>query len=551
MKTKVASLLLVLLLLFSSFALAAVAESKVLEIEAVASASPGDTVFVTVKTSQKYSLVGGIRMALLYDTSKFSYVVGSRSVKASGIDADSVTPDKDSGGKLHFVWEGYNGINLDGSIVTYQFKALDTTTDTADFNLCIYEIYKADENYTPIVDVSSPLYVKHTVSFAEPDAQVETVKTIISSIGTVTYSDKSKSAIDAAFAAYNALTVLQQKQVTNYSDLVKALETYNTLKKESIQNANNAAAESYRNTYKTVLSLTRDTVTLNDKAAIEQALTAWDEIKLVDVKGILVAERNLLKLLTTRITELEKIKEDEEYEQQLKAEAVVLAEEFRQAYQYVLSLTEDTVGISDRMGVSSALGEIESMAFVNTYVVDILKPEYELLEKLLEKIDNLQIEEDPESSKAVTEADNFTRLFGWVLNLTEEQVTADDYADLVVAQTFFKLLSSDAKELLPGVEKLLDSLVAKAEELANSEDDTDTSDPQNTVVTETQKVTETETVTETVTKTKYSKQGISPMVLWSVVIFTVSITALALSAFNYFTKRRIYLSEMQEMEEDI
>ena len=551
MKTKVASLLLVLLLLFSSFALAAVAESKVLEIEAVASASPGDTVFVTVKTSQKYSLVGGIRMALLYDTSKFSYVVGSRSVKASGIDADSVTPDKDSGGKLHFVWEGYNGINLDGSIVTYQFKALDTATDTADFNLCIYEIYKADENYTPIVDVSSPLYVKHTVSFAEPDAQVETVKTIISSIGTVTYSDKSKSAIDAAFAAYNALTVLQQKQVTNYSDLVKALETYNTLKKESIQNANNAAAESYRNTYKTVLSLTRDTVTLNDKAAIEQALTAWDEIKLVDVKGILVAERNLLKLLTTRITELEKIKEDEEYEQQLKAEAVVLAEEFRQAYQYVLSLTEDTVGISDRMGVSSALGEIESMAFVNTYVVDILKPEYELLEKLLEKIDNLQIEEDPESSKAVTEADNFTRLFGWVLNLTEEQVTADDYADLVVAQTFFKLLSSDAKELLPGVEKLLDSLVAKAEELANSEDDTDTSDPQNTVVTETQKVTETETVTETVTKTKYSKQGISPMVLWSVVIFTVSITALALSAFNYFTKRRIYLSEMQEMEEDI
>lgn len=551
MKTKVASLLLVLLLLFSSFALAAVAESKVLEIEAVASASPGDTVFVTVKTSQKYSLVGGIRMALLYDTSKFSYVVGSRSVKASGIDADSVTPDKDSGGKLHFVWEGYNGINLDGSIVTYQFKALDTATDTADFNLCIYEIYKADENYTPIVDVSSPLYVKHTVSFAEPDAQVETVKTIISSIGTVTYSDKSKSAIDAAFAAYNALTVLQQKQVTNYSDLVKALETYNTLKKESIQNANNAAAESYRNTYKTVLSLTRDTVTLNDKAAIEQALTAWDEIKLVDVKGILVAERNLLKLLTTRITELEKIKEDEEYEQQLKAEAVVLAEEFRQAYQYVLSLTEDTVGISDRMGVSSALGEIESMAFVNTYVVDILKPEYELLEKLLEKIDNLQIEEDPESSKAVTEADNFTRLFGWVLNLTEEQVTADDYADLVVAQTFFKLLSSDVKELLPGVEKLLDSLVAKAEELANSEDDTDTSDPQNTVVTETQTVTETETVTETVTKTKYSKQGISPMVLWSVVIFTVSITALALSAFNYFTKRRIYLSEMQEMEEDI
>ena len=372
MKTKVASLLLVLLLLFSSFALAAVAESKVLEIEAVASASPGDTVFVTVKTSQKYSLVGGIRMALLYDTSKFSYVVGSRSVKASGIDADSVTPDKDSGGKLHFVWEGYNGINLDGSIVTYQFKALDTATDTADFNLCIYEIYKADENYTPIVDVSSPLYVKHTVSFAEPDAQVETVKTIISSIGTVTYSDKSKSAIDAAFAAYNALTVLQQKQVTNYSDLVKALETYNTLKKESIQNANNAAAESYRNTYKTVLSLTRDTVTLNDKAAIEQALTAWDEIKLVDVKGILVAERNLLKLLTTRITELEKIKEDEEYEQQLKAEAVVLAEEFRQAYQYVLSLTEDTVGISDRMGVSSALGEIESMASITKFGLNLL-----------------------------------------------------------------------------------------------------------------------------------------------------------------------------------
>ena len=551
MKTKVASLLLVLLLLFSSFAIVAAAESKVLEIEAVASASAGDTVFVTVKTSQKYSLVGGIRMALLYDTSKFSYVVGSRSVKASGIDADSVTPDKDSGGKLHFVWEGYNGIDLDGSIVTYQFKALDTATDTADFNLCIYEIYKADENYTPIVDVSSPLYVKHTVSFAEPDAQVEAVKKIISSIGTVTYSDKSKSDIDAAFAAYNALTVLQQNQVTNYSDLVKALETYNTLKKESIQNANNAAAESYRNTYKTVLSLTRDTVTLNDKAAIEQALTAWDEIKSVDVKGILVAERNLLKLLTTRITELEKIKEDEEYEQQLKAEAVVLAEEFRQAYKYVLSLTDDTVGISDRMGISSALGEIESMAFVNTYVVDILKPEYELLEKLLEKIDNLQIEEDPESSQAVTEADNFTRLFGWVLNLTEEQVTADDYADLVVAQTFFKLLSSDAKELLPGVEKLLDSLVAKAEELADSEADTDTSDPQNTVVTETQTVTETETVTETVTKTKYSKQGISPMVLWSVVIFTVSITALALSAFNYFTKRRIYLSEMQEMEEDI
>ena len=119
MKLKVVSLILSLLLLLPVLFIPATAETAALTLETVSEASPGDTVIVTVKTGEKYENVGGIRMALIFDTAKFSYVTGSRTVKAVGIDKNSINPDAVSTDKLHFVWDTYSGIELNGNVVTY------------------------------------------------------------------------------------------------------------------------------------------------------------------------------------------------------------------------------------------------------------------------------------------------------------------------------------------------------------------------------------------------------------------------------------------------
>ena len=60
----------------------------------------------------------------------------------------------------------------------------------------------------------------------ENQAKIDAVKTLITAIGTVEYTNESKGKIDAAKAAYEALTPEQKELVTNYSVLTVAEQTY-------------------------------------------------------------------------------------------------------------------------------------------------------------------------------------------------------------------------------------------------------------------------------------------------------------------------------------
>ncbi|MCR5725698.1 MAG: hypothetical protein K6G80_11495 [Treponema sp.] len=63
---------------------------------------------------------------------------------------------------------------------------------------------------------------------------VSAVIGLISDIGTVAYTSDSKAKIDAARTAYDALTEAQQAQVTNYETLTTAESTYRSLTPVSI-----------------------------------------------------------------------------------------------------------------------------------------------------------------------------------------------------------------------------------------------------------------------------------------------------------------------------
>ncbi len=113
-------------------------------------------------------------------------------------------------------------------------------------------------------------------------AEVDAVIDLINKIGTVTGSQTSKAAIDAARAAYDKLTEAQKKQVTNFGALTEAEKTYkaitdnenNTVKKGQIFNVGN-----YQ--YK-VLDVSKKTV------AVTKALKASKTIKVpnsVKIKG--------------------------------------------------------------------------------------------------------------------------------------------------------------------------------------------------------------------------------------------------------------------------
>ena len=70
-------------------------------------------------------------------------------------------------------------------------------------------------------EISAP-ELEDKASEVKLDAEVLTVIEKINAIGTVTYNDASKAKINAARAAYDALTTSQKEQVTNYGTLLAA-----------------------------------------------------------------------------------------------------------------------------------------------------------------------------------------------------------------------------------------------------------------------------------------------------------------------------------------
>ncbi len=552
MKIKILSLIMCFLLMISACSMLSVAaENNLLIIENPATASKGDKIVVTIKPMSAQTNIGGMRVMLEFDTSRLKYLEGSRTVLDNEISEKDLTPDKSKDGKIYFVYEAQKGITLDSNIVSYQFEVLSNAQDgEAKFNLHLYEMYLDDAGYTSVIAATQS--GSFTVVIGATDAKITAVEEKITAIGTVEATDACKTLINEAFSAYNALTTIQKNQVSNYDVLTAAYDTYNRLKSEKEKSENKAQADAFREKYKKVLSLTKDTVKLSNESQIKAASEEWNKIGSADVKGMLTKEKNLLRVLAQRVEELKKIAEDEKAEAALKAEAKELAKQFREYYKGVLSLTEKTVTAEDSMGVSSALSEIENYQFVNTYVQDELKKEKALLEKLRDKIEQIRAEEGAHPERAEVEA--FNEKYGWLLALDEKDATADDYITLSVALSYYENLSDEAKALLPGVSDKLNELLAISEELFYKEEEAKVIVETETVEKEVEKeVIKTEivevnsTITETVevpgetqvkTDTKYLTRNIHPMVIWSIIIFAISVSALAAAFIAYFTRKK-------------
>jgi hypothetical protein len=138
------------------------------------------------------------------------------------------------------------------------------------------------------------------------------VKELIDEIGTVTL--ESKAAIEAAEAAYAALTDAQKALVTNYATLTAARAAYDQLVAEKEAADNKAAADTV------IAKITAiGTVTLDSKATIEAAEAAYAALN--DAQKVLVTNYATLTAARTAYDKLVADKEAAEKEAADKAAA--------------------------------------------------------------------------------------------------------------------------------------------------------------------------------------------------------------------------------------
>ena len=137
---------------------------------------------------------------------------------------------------------------------------------------------------------------------------IQAVIDLIKKIGTVAYTDACKSRIDAARAAYDALTGAEKAKVTNLKTLESAEAKYEELKKA----AQKANAEKVINLIKAI----PNPVTKASKSAIDKARKAYD--KLTDEEKRLVTNLEVLTKAEVAYAKLTATRRDLE-----KAQAVI------------------------------------------------------------------------------------------------------------------------------------------------------------------------------------------------------------------------------------
>lgn len=192
-----------------------------------------------------------------------------------------------------------------------------------------------------------------TTPAAEVDALIE-------KIGTVTYTEDCKARIDAARAAYNALTTAQKKEVTKLTTLESAEKTYEDLRQEALK----AAAARVDALIEAISS----PVTEESKAAIEAAWKAY--------QALTEAEKRLV----TKLDTLQKARKDY-------AKLVATAQDKEKA----LAVMELIDRLSSAKDLKAALAEARK-AF------DALTE----LQKLL--VDNIEVLEQAEKTQQVQQA---------------------------------------------------------------------------------------------------------------------------------------------------
>ncbi|MBQ6782620.1 MAG: InlB B-repeat-containing protein [Acholeplasmatales bacterium] len=165
-----------------------------------------------------------------------------------------------------------------------QINEIPATIDITDKD-CLDAIDAARESYDDLTKDEQALVTNYNVL---ENAEVAVVKARIDAIGIVVYTDDCKAKIDAARAAYDALTESQKGLVTNYQTLVDAEAAYAKLK------ADNEAADKVKEDISKIGTVE---YTEESKANIETARTEYDKLT-ADQKGLVTNYQTLVNAET-------------------------------------------------------------------------------------------------------------------------------------------------------------------------------------------------------------------------------------------------------------
>jgi hypothetical protein len=207
-------------------------------------------------------------------------------------------------------------------------------------------------------------------------------------------------------------------------------------------NAAQEAADTFKSGQSGILDKTTDTVTLNDEAAVNAALTAYEALS-AGSKELLTAEKAKLDGLKARIEELKAA-----------AGPAELAAAFKTGHSGVLNKTAETVGLGDEEAVEAAL---TAYAALNAGTKELLTAEKTKLDALKAKIGELKA---TANAAAAFRADHAV-----VLGTAVDTVSLGDETAVNAALTAHEALSSGVKDLLTTEKTTLDTLKAKIDAL--------------------------------------------------------------------------------------
>ncbi|MBR4758971.1 MAG: carbohydrate binding domain-containing protein, partial [Lachnospiraceae bacterium] len=209
-------------------------------------------------------------------------------------------------------WTNYSGTDTPIDLTTAwqtiskEFTMTNETDNATRFNITMgsiggtritekHEVYIDDIELVEVGEAKTP---EQETADQEAAGQVNQ---LIAAIGTVTLNDESKAKIDAADDAYEALTLDQQKVITDeeYAVLADAKKTYAALKKAAEDKAAADAVKALINAIGTVA------FTDESKAKIDAASQAYETLT-DDQKALLKDEYKVLTAANETYAELKK-----------------------------------------------------------------------------------------------------------------------------------------------------------------------------------------------------------------------------------------------------
>lgn len=454
MKKIIGTLLAALVLIASVFVGASAASNPKFYCKDLDGKVGGKTT-VTVGVEGRYENVGGLNIQITFDPKEIAYIDGSRALLCKSLQDGDANSDQAAASSVSLLWSSAKGEVIEGDIVSFQFNVVKSADS---LKIKVLDMFNKDAKLTNIlvstVEITPRNYIIN-------DAFVKAVIEKIEAIGAVENTAECKTRIDEARAAYDSLNHTEKAGVSNYSVLIAAELKYNAMQNADTDSSKLAAA--FRNNNKNILSKTLDTVTIEDEAAVEAALSEWETLT-VDAKIKVVTEKNLLNRLKKKIAELKATAEERA---ELLKEAQSYLKEFRTNYRSILNLKYEDIDYSYYEAFYNARNELKSYEDMNSMFSEIAAAEIEFVEKCYKRALDDKVSREDIDTSAADAAEAFSSRYGWILGMSADQVSADDLPDLAVASYAYSLLSSEAKSLLPNVEAKLSELISAAEALAD------------------------------------------------------------------------------------